>query len=351
MSGSRKDDIYNEGALRIMEALGAADEELLERCGMPPEPAEVTEKVADISKYGKRHRKPLWRMGRTWAACLGLLLIGAISWYGLRVIAPKGTSNDSARDMSGGAMDASYNTSVAPETAFMEGEQEEAAVDGIAEGMADAGAEKNPEDSADTRRGGEPGEMEQQSAESKVTSDREELMADRGNGDNSGIIAGTEEDARGWLPLGAYLPQDLPKGYRLESAFINPERQSVTMTWLRGMDYITVSILSVEPGTVKTVDISKPETYDERLYEVPYAETVPREYWETMNDPVFDFSDMDSDTGLELVSSRMISHNDAGDMDTPRGIFSVLIEDDVLLHFNGRGTPEEIWDLICSIER
>lgn len=350
MSGSRK-DIYNEGALRILEAVSAVDEELLERCGMPPEAAEVTEKVADISKYGKRYRKPLWRMGRTWAACLGLLLIGAISWYGLRVIAPKGTADHSAGGVSGEAMDASYNTSVAPETAFIEGEQEEAAVDGVAEGMADAGAEKNPEDSADTRRGGKPGEMEQQGAESKVTSDREELMVDKCSGDNNDIIAKTEEDARGWMPLGAYLPQNLPKGYRVESAFINLERQSVTMTWRRGMDYITVSVSSVEPGTVETVDISKPETYDERLYEVPYAETVPREYWETVNDPVFDFSDMDSDTGLELVSSRMISYNDAGDTDTPRGIFSVLIEDDVLLHFNGRGTPEEIWNLICSIER
>ena len=137
----------------------------------------------------------------------------------------------------------------------------------------------------------------------------------------------------------------------MESAFINLERQSVTMTWLRGMDYITVSISSVEPGTVKTVDISKPETYDERLYEVPHAETVPREYRETVNDPVFDFSDMDSETGLELMRSRMLTYDDAGDTDTPRGNFSILMEDDVLLRFSGRGTPEEIWDMICSIKK
>ena len=330
MSGSRK-DIYNEGALRILEAVSAVDEELLERCG-------------------KRRHQPLWRVGRAWAACLGLLMIGAISWYGLRVIAPKGTSNDSAGGMSGEAMDADYNTSVAaPEAVFMGEEKEEAALDGAAEVTTDAGkgVEKSPEGSADALLGNEVGGMRQESAVSGGH-DKEDLVVDRGS---DAIIARTEEDARGWMPLGAYFPQDLPQGYRVESAFINLERQSVTMTWLRGMDYITVSISSVEPGTVKTVDISKPETYDERLYEVPYAETVPREYRETVNDPVFDFSDMDSETGLELMRSRMLTYDDAGDTDTPRGIFSVLIEDDVLLHFNGRGTPEEIWNLICSIER
>lgn len=329
MSGSRKDDIYKEGALRILEAVSAVDEELLERCG-------------------KRRRKPLWRMSRTWAACLGLLAIGAVSWYGFRVMAPKGAADLSADGVSGEAMDEGFNTSAfAPEAMPMGEEQEEAVAD-TTESTADEGDEKYPEGSADTLlRDGVSG-MELESSMSQEPIDREELMVDKGN---DAIIARTEEDARGWMPLGAYLPQDLPKGYRVESAFIDLETQSVTMTWLQGMDYITVSVSSVEPGTVETVDISKTETYDKRLYEVPYAETVPRKYRETVDNPVFDFSDMDSETGLELVSSRMIAYDDAGDTDTPRGNFSVLIEDDVLLYFNGRGTPEEIWDMICSIGR
>ena len=327
MSRSRK-DIYNEGALRILEAVSGVDEELLERCGM-------------------RRRKPLWRMGRAWAACLGLLVIGAISWYGLRVIAPKGAADNADGGVSGGAMDEGFNTSAfAPEAAFME-EKEEAAVDDVTEETAGRGAEKFREDSTDALSSDEVGGMEQQSMMSQEPSDKEGQMVDR----NSADIARTEEDARGWMPLGAYLPQDLPEGYRVGSASINLESQSVSMTWLRGMDHITISVSSVEPGTVETVDVSRPETYDKRLYEVPYAETVPREYWATVDDPVFDFSDMDSETGLELMRSRMVTYDDAGDTDTPRGIFSVLIEGDVLLHFNGRGTPEEIWDMLCSIKK
>lgn len=347
----RRRDIYDEGALRILEAVSAVDEELLERCGMLPEPAEAIDKVADISKY--RNRRPLWKMSRVWAACLGFLAIGVISWYGLRVIAPKGTADSSDGGVSGEAMDdANFNTSVsAPEAMFIGEEEDETAADDIMKETAGTGGKKYSEDNTDALSRDEAGGMEQQSVMSEKFGDEEELMDDRGNSGSSAIIAGTEEEARGWMPLGAYIPQDLPKGYRAESAFINLERQSVTMTWLRGMDYITVSVSSVGPGTVETVDISKPETYDQRLYKVPYAKTVPREYRETVDDPVFDFSDMDSKTGLELVSSRMISYDDAGDTDTPRGNFSVLIDDEVLLHFSGRGTPEEVWNMLCSIEK
>ena len=347
MSESRR-DIYDEGALRILEAVSAVDEELLERCGMSPEPAEAIDKVADISKY--RNRRPLWKMGRAWAACLGFLAIGAISWYGLRVIAPKGTADSSDGGVSGAVMDdAGFNTSVsALEAMFIGEEEDETAADDIMKETAGTGGEKYSEDNTDALSRDEVGGMEQQSVMSEKFGDEEELMVGRGN---SAIIAGTEEEARGWMPLGAYIPRDLPKGYRVESASINLERQSVTMTWLRGMDYITVSVSSVGAGTVETVDISKPETYDQRLYKAPYAETVPREYRETVNDPVFDFTDMDPEMGLELVSSRMISYDDAGDTDTPRGNFSVLIDDEILLHFSGRGTPEEIWKMLCSIDK
>ncbi len=94
-----------------------------------------------------------------------------------------------------------------------------------------------------------------------------------------------------------------------------------------------------------TVDIARAEIYDVRLYEIPYGETVPEEYREVFQDPVFAVEDL----SLEVIESRMASYNDSGDTDTPRGNFRVLYPDGVLVRFNGRGTPEEIWEMFCSM--
>lgn len=350
MSEKRKDIHYNEGALRILEALGAVDEELLERCGEAPQLVESTEKTAKILRYKKR-RKPLWKMGRVWAACLGLLAVGFISWNGLRLIAPKGTSDFTGNAASGG-MNLSAEDSI--ERAVHE-EMSEVSADTT--GQASHG-ETEGFDKAEV--GSDQGSDETIERESSSGSTQDTKMQESQRGPDSSVASDfgdiyaqsvTEEEARSWVPLGAYIPQNLPEGYRIENAYINSEERSVTMTWSRGMDHIMINVSSVEPDTVVTVDINKPETYDERLYEIPYAETVPGEYRESVDNPVFDFSDMDFETGLELMNSRMISYDDAGDTDTPRGRFSILIGDEILLYFNGKGTPEEIWNMLYSMKR
>ena len=354
MSENRKDIHYNEGALRILEALGAVDEELLVRCGEASESMESTQKTVKILKYRKR-RKPLWKMGRTWAACLGLLAVGFISWNGLRLIAPKGTS-DSAGNASGGAMNQNQSLSAEDST---EGAVYEEKTETPADTMGEASSGETG-DFDEAKAGDNQGSdgiinWESQTGmvqESDMEEKQKEIEIDLGSAFDTGALKSvTEKEARSWAQVGAYIPQNLPEGYCIESAYINPERQSVTMTWLRGMDHIMISVSSVEPGTVETVDISKPETYDERLYGIPYADTVPEEYRESVDNPVFDFSDMDFETGLELMNSRMISYDDAGDTDTPRGRFSILVEDEILLYFNGRGTPEEVWNMLYSIKK
>ena len=363
MSENRKDIYYNEGAWRILEALGAVDEELLERCGEAPEPVESTGKAAKILKFRKR-RKPLWKMGRTWAACLGLLTVGFISWNGLRLITTHGLSADSAGNTSGGAMD--QNQSAPKEAALEEGESMyggEADIVEDAEGEAPSGETTGSVKAEDggglgSDYGSAPDNDEvidrgfPTDTDQEIHKENSQVGQESSNvSDTSAAKSVTEEEARGWMPLGAYIPENLPEGYRMENAYIDPEEQSVTMTWSRGMDHILISVSSVEQGTVETVDITKPETYDERLYEIPYAETVPGKYRESVDNPVFDFSNMDYETGLELMNSRMISYGDTGDTDTPRGRFSILIEDEILLYFNGRGTPEEIWNMLYSREQ
>lgn len=362
MSGNRKDIYYNEGALRLMEALGAVDEELLERCGEAPKSNENSEKNSGalesrIYRY-RKNRKPLWKMGRAWAACLGLLAVGFITWNGLKLIAPHGTSADSTENASGGAMDQNQSS---PADASTEGAVNEEKTEALTGTTGEAPPSENEgfdefetSDDLGSAPDGDGAINQGAQSETRKESYTEETQVGSDTGivsDTSAVKPATEEEARSWMPLGAYIPQSLPEGYRMENAYIDPEEPHVTMTWSRGMDHIMISVSSVEPGTMKTVDITKPETYDERLYEIPYAETVPREYRESVDNPVFDFSDMDYETGLELMKSRMISYDDAGDTDTPRGRFSILIEDEILLYFNGRGTPEEIWNMLYSMKR
>lgn len=362
MSENRKDIYYNEGALRILEALSAVDEDLLERCKEAPEPVESTGKTAKILNFKKR-RKPLWKMGRTWAACLGLLAVGFISWNGLRLATSHGLSFDSAGNSTGGGLNQSQSTT--EETSPEDSEGVYSGNTDIADnarGEAPSGetagyteAEVNGGSGSDSGSTLDSDEVINRESPNETDQEpyKEDIQKEVGSSvsDTSATKPVTEEEARNWMPLGAYIPQNLPEGYHVENAYINPEEQSVTMIWTRGMDNIMVSVSNVAPGTMETVDITKPETYDERLYEIPYAETVPEEYWESMNNPVFDFSDMDYDNGLELMNSRMISYDDAGDTNTPRGHFTILIEDKILLYFNGRGTPEEIWNMFYSMKR
>lgn len=110
------------------------------------------------------------------------------------------------------------------------------------------------------------------------------------------------------------------------------------------MDSILLGIEKTDSAP-DTVDIARAETYDVRLYEIPYGETVPEEYREVFQDPVFAMEDL----SLEVIRSRVVSYQDRGDTATPRGNFRVLYPEGVLVRFNGRGTPEEIWEMFCSM--
>lgn len=122
------------------------------------------------------------------------------------------------------------------------------------------------------------------------------------------------------------------------------QEPNMTLCWIRGMDSITLH-LERTANPPATVDVEETESYDQRLYEVPYGETVPEEYRQTFDNPVFAVEDFN----LEIVKSRMKSYDDQGDTDTPRGNFNVLYEGGVLIRFNGRGTAEEIWEMFCSM--
>lgn len=101
-----------------------------------------------------------------------------------------------------------------------------------------------------------------------------------------------------------------------------------------------------EAGTEEAVvDADVPESYDMRLYQVPYEETVPGEYWVSFCNPVFASGDL----SLDMVRGRMALQGEEGESDMPRGCFGVLYPDGALVSFDGFGTAEEIWEMFCTI--
>ncbi len=350
-------------ALRIMEALSGVDQKLLERCGVETgEGIQIPKTQGRDTPVAGSHghvkggcRKIFWQQGKAWAACIALVAVGALSWGAFRFATmPHGSVWDDSK-AGGRAEDAAMEAVDGKGEEF--GETAQGKGDLPEEGGADTGkgadgSYGNPEDSSGNANG--------KGQETVGDASPEEGNADGGNRWTDGSMEAdqgvmenpyqeiTSEQARSVEVLGDYIPTRLPAGYSLESvqAEISPEdgsTDSLFLTWTRGMDYITLYISKTGTTPPATVDVDRPETYDKRLYGIPYGETVPEAYQESVMWPVFAWEDM----SLEIVESRMVSpEGDSGDTNTPRGEFMVLYPDGVLVRFTGRGTPEEIWTLL-----
>ncbi len=381
MKESKEDREQRErAALRLMEALSAAEEELLEHA------------QGETGNSGKgRKRRNLWQYGRAWAAAVCLLAVGALSWGGIslmnmRMGSADGDSSGNAYEgghqaqaleegaaISGGqAEDAAGDNGAAPqdfsleEAAQEEKKQEEEGypTDGQAgDGQQGSGQDGNSQqgndqDGSGPRGNGQNGDSQQENDMQQGNFSPEGAEDSIGEQEAAGCLAApqrqklTEAQARK-SELGAYVPKALPAGYILEEASRETGEedsqtlQDLRLTWFRGLDSITIRITRDEKREISVVDVDIPQTYDLRLYEIPLTESVPREYWESVNNPVFAAEDL----SLEAIESRMISGTgDSGDTDTPRGNFAVLYSDGVLVEFSGRGTAEEIWNMFEGLE-
>lgn len=349
-------------AIRLMEALSGVDEELLERCERDDR---RTSRGNRAGIPGRARPRPIWQNARAWAAVLCLAVVGAASWGGYQLSQMKMGSADS----SGGA--ASFLEEARDEAKVEEEAVPRDAVSGdTAPQGAEAGCAPEAGQGQETNRQPEGDipmaekEADEVGMPNQETAIEEETDSDGGAAqetDTEGQAPDAEVDscplppqsqkfalaqAREDAVLGAYVPTELPAGYAFEEAYRVTEKTeaNLALCWTRGLDSIMLH-LERTANPPATVDVERTEIYDQRLYDVPYGETVPREYWQTFDNPVFAAEDL----SLEIIKSRMKSYDDKGDTDTPRGNFSVLYEDGVLIRFSGRGTPEEIWEMFCSI--
>ena len=98
------------------------------------------------------------------------------------------------------------------------------------------------------------------------------------------------------------------------------------------------------PGKVHSpVDVNAPEQYDVRLYDIPWSESVPEEYRDTVSSPTFRAEDM----SLSVVQARVLFRDDAGEGRTARIRFAVLHPDGTLVQYIGTGlTAEQVWAMV-----
>ena len=354
------------GALRIFEALSGVDEDLLVKCeDADGEGGSGKNIIIGRFKTGRNKSSEgkvnKYQAAGILAAAVCMLAVGITWWSGTPKLAGRdaaSTAEDTVTEsMKQAVTEAAMEAAPAevpeagePETAMHE--MSMATVAGAeAESRGEAGDGSVYEYAGSvTQENGKLGDSMNSGSEMQGTLsvDKEVLGAAPAPIDNRVDI--TLAEAGDVSVLGNYVPEKLPGGYVWESGAMTENQESgdaesISLHWINGMDSIEIFISQPNVEDIILVDITKPETYDVRLYEIPYGQTVPEKYRESFNNPVFRAADM----SLDIVEARMKAVADAGDTDTPRGRFAVLYEDGVLVRFSGRGSAEEIWEMFRSI--
>ncbi|MCM1112893.1 MAG: hypothetical protein NC399_06520 [Muribaculum sp.] len=340
-----------EGAMRLFSALSGVDEAYLAAC-------ESAGKVSAFPGFGSLAR----RYGGAFAAALCLAVLG-VGYLTLRTPFGIKYANDMTSESAARSGGTTYEgVAGQPEAAedadeallAAQSANEPKAVE--SQSMAEAGGSGAAESLQSSKAQSDNGQSS--NAQTDGLSPDNKLDREDTTDQHAEMRELTLEQAKALAVVGGYLPKDWPaqgeithlEGDDTEGA----ERISVTWTYANQWDTFLLSVenLGTElPSYVKEAlaDKEKPETYDESLYDIPYAETVPRAYWTVFQDPVFEEDAFDKD----CVRARLLPHSgDGGDTATPGGLFSILYragDQYVLLRFNGRGSVDEIWELLNSM--
>lgn len=342
------------GAMRLFEALSGVEEELLAKADGEMMEVPVREKKKKLVFFRSKSR-----LAASLAAAASILLVVCAVWAGMPMLNAIETA-DTAVETAVEKMTSTTTSGTANDTEVLVDEAfEEVSVENEA-------IEKEAVEEAEDIEGSVAGDKTMNKSEAKIEGEKESTGAQKevadykdGQGRGDGAITElvgsvplderidlSESQARSLEVLGAYIPAKLPAGYTWESAkgAVNAETgacESISLCWTKGMDSIMLRVSLADANHITLTDIAKKETYDVSLYDIPYAETVPEEYRQNFEDPVFAAEDL----SLELVQSRMKAVADSGDTDTPRGSFSIWYPEGILVDFNGDGTPEEIWEM------
>lgn len=154
----------------------------------------------------------------------------------------------------------------------------------------------------------------------------------------------TLAQARQEADFAPYLPTVAPEGYPEFEGHLNYQEGIQHTLWLRwsiplGYDDVMISVYRDGFRSYHLVDPAEPETYDLRLYSIPWCDSVPEKYRETVDHPAFRAEDM----SFSIVEARGREH-DTGGMTYS---FDVLHPDGTLVSFHCDGmTAQQVWELV-----
>ena len=151
------------------------------------------------------------------------------------------------------------------------------------------------------------------------------------------------QQARSQTAFASYLPQSVPVGYGDFYGRRSYQEGNYDMAWVRwnrGYDDVEVLVRYPENGELpRTVDVGRPQEYDLRLYSIPWSESVPEEYRESVAFPVFSRKDMSQ----EVVEARG-HEKDTGGL---AFAFGVLYPNGVLVEYRCDGlSAQAVWELV-----
>lgn len=156
------------------------------------------------------------------------------------------------------------------------------------------------------------------------------------------------EEARQEAAFAPYLPVSAPAGYgEFEGSLSYQEgvQNTLFLRWSRGYRDVTVRVSLPEGGAPEgeVADVTNRAAYDVRLYSIPWCDSVPEEYRETVSSPTFRAQDMTR----EVVAARSRSYQDAGDTDGPRINFTIRYPDGTEAVYTSKGLTEDaLWAMI-----
>lgn len=166
---------------------------------------------------------------------------------------------------------------------------------------------------------------------------------------NENIPAWREEEfstlaqARQETDFAPYLPQSAPISdygeFYGRLSFQDGIQNMLFVRWSKGYDNVEVDVYRDGYYPYHLVDPDEPESYDLRLYSIPWCDSVPDEHRETVDHPAFKAEDM----SLTIVEARGREH-DTGGMTYS---FDVLHPDGTLVSYRCDGmTAQQVWALV-----
>jgi hypothetical protein len=152
----------------------------------------------------------------------------------------------------------------------------------------------------------------------------------------------TLAQARQETEFAPYLPEtDIP-GYRDfygRLSYQEGGENLLFVRWSLGYDDVWVEVYRENPPDFTLADLSTPASYDRRLYDTPWSDTVPEEFRETISMCVFRAEDMT----LDLVKARGTEKDTGGTSYT----FGVLHPDGTLVVYYCDGiSAEQVWAMV-----